>query len=75
MTQTLNTLPQGCAAVVSAVATPGAMRRRLLDIGLTPGTRVEALYRSCIGDPTAYLVRGSVIALRSADARTIFVTV
>ena len=74
MSYTLNILPRGSAAIVSGLTTDGAMRRRLMDIGLTPGARVEALYRSCSGDPTAYLIRGAVIALRSEDARTVVVT-
>ena len=74
-TMTLNTLPRGSSAVVSSLTTCGSMRRRLLDIGLTPGTRVQALYRSCSGDPTAYLIRGAVIALRSEDAQTILVQI
>ena len=70
-TMTLNILPRGQRAVVSTLTTDGAMRRRLLDIGLTPGTGVEALYRSGFGGLTAYLIRGTVIALRSEDAGTI----
>ena len=74
-TVTLNTLPRGGSAVVSSLTTSGAMRRRLMDIGLTPGTRVQALFHSCSGDPTAYLIRGAVIALRSEDAQTILVQI
>lgn len=70
-TMTLNILPLRQRAVVCALTTAGAMRRRLMDIGLTPGTDVEALYRSGFGDLTAYLIRGTVIALRSEDAGTI----
>ena len=42
--------------------------RRLWDMGLVDGTLVECLFRSPLGDPTAYLVRGAVIALRAKDA-------
>lgn len=72
---TLSALPRGKSGVVTALRTDGAMRRRLMDIGLTPGTCVEALYRGCFGDPTAYLIRGTVIALRAEDAGNIFVRV
>jgi len=46
----------------------GHVRRRLLDLGLVLGTKVRPLRRSPFGDPTAYSVRGAVIALRRSDA-------
>lgn len=46
----------------------GAERRRLLDLGILPGTRVKAEYISPSGDPTAFRIRGAVIALRSDQA-------
>ena len=49
------------------------MRRRLLDIGLIENTDVECLGRSPAGDPSAYLIRGAVIAIRAADCRDILI--
>jgi len=46
----------------------GPERRRLLDLGLIPGTEVSADIRSPGGDPTGYLIRGAVIALRREQA-------
>ncbi len=46
----------------------GMIRRRLLDLGMIPGTRVECLQKSPAGDPAAYLIRGAVIALRCEDS-------
>ena len=43
----------------------------LLDIGLVNNTLVECLGRSPAGDPSAYLIRGAVIALRAQDCRQI----
>jgi DtxR family Mn-dependent transcriptional regulator len=54
-----------------APACRGLQRRRLLDLGLVPGTEVRAELESPGGDPTAYRVRGSLIALRSDQARLI----
>lgn len=51
----------------------GPQRRRLLDLGLVPGTRVEAELRSASGDPVAFRVRGALIALRKDQARWILV--
>ena len=49
------------------------MRRRLQDIGLIEGTVVECLGKSPLGDPTAFLIRGAVIALRREDAGRVLV--
>ncbi len=46
----------------------------MLDLGLIPETRVEAVQKSPSGDPTAYQVRGALIALRSEEASKIYVT-
>lgn len=64
----LNCLPEGQSAYVTEVHNDESMRRRLADIGLIRGTRVTCLSRSPAGDPTAYLIRGAVIALRGCDA-------
>lgn len=50
------------------------MRRRLQDIGLIEGTEILCLNRSPSGDPTAYLIRGAVIALRKEETEKILVT-
>ena len=59
--------------VVSLLA-EGRMRRRLADLGLIPGAEVTCLRRSPLGDPSAYLIRGAVIAIRRRDAMEVSVT-
>lgn len=73
MKDSLNRVRPGEKARVQALQTAGAMRRRLLDIGLVEGTEVECVGRSPGGDPAAYLIRGAVIAIRDADAAGILV--
>jgi len=51
----------------------GVERRRLLDLGVVPGTVVSAELRSPGGDPTAYRIRGAMIALRRAQADLVHV--
>jgi ferrous iron transport protein A len=51
----------------------GQTRRRLLDLGLLPGTEVTAVMRSPLGTPMAYDIRGSILALRPKD--TVKITV
>lgn len=71
---TLNTVPAGGYALVARINTGGAVRRRLLDLGLVPGTRVEVVRRSPLGDPVAYNIRGAVIALRKEESCRVLVT-
>ena len=72
---TLNRLPIGKKGRIFSIETTGSQRRRMQDLGLSGGTTVEALHQSPSGDPVAYFVRGTVIALRSEDAKKIILTV
>ena len=73
MDQTWNmaALEEGESGYVESVSTHLALRHRLQDLGLVPGTRVTCMARSPAGDPCAYLIRGALIALRQSDAREI----
>lgn len=70
----LNHLKVGESAQVVAIEAPGAARWRLLDLGLVPGTKIEMVRRSPLGDPVLYQLRGTTIALRAADAAEILVS-
>lgn len=70
---TLAQMNQGESAIICTLAATGSIRKRLLDIGLVPGTKVECLQKSPLGDPTAFFIRGAVIALRYEDCSKIFV--
>ena len=70
---TLANAEVGDIVVVQRLNAHGSMRRRLLDIGLTEGAYVECIGRSPSGDPSAYLIRGAVIAIREDDSRDIIV--
>ncbi len=69
----LNDIAPGERAVISRLQSTGSMRRRLLDIGLVENTGVECLGRSPGGDPSAYFIRGAVIAIRSEDCANILI--
>ncbi len=71
----LNFLPLGQKARVKKLTSDGIIRRRMLDLGLISDTIIEALQKSPSGDPTAYYIRGAVIALRSDEASKILVKV
>ena len=69
----LNRLCPGESAFVKGLNNNGALRRRLLDMGIVEGTRVECLGMSPGGDPKAFLVRGAVLAIRDQDCRDIMI--
>jgi Fe2+ transport system protein FeoA len=60
-------------AVVVGLDAVGAERRRLMDLGILPGCTVRAERVSPLGDPTAYVVRGGLVALRRAQAEKVVV--
>lgn len=68
---TLDLLPIGSTGKVTGIFADSDTRRRFLDLGLINGTTVEALQKSPAGDPVAYYIRGSVIALRLKEAAKI----
>ncbi|ACV64541.1 FeoA family protein [Desulfofarcimen acetoxidans DSM 771] len=70
---TLHDLPIGKMGIVSSIKAEGISRRRMLDLGLVPGTKVEALRISPMGDPKAYKIRGAVIAFREEEGTKILV--
>lgn len=64
-------IKKGERLVIKKLKTKGMLRKRLLDIGFVPETEVECVRISPFGDPKAYSVRGTVIALRNKDAVSI----
>lgn len=65
---TLDKLPLGQEAVITAVGGEGALRCRLLDMGLIPKTRVRVEKVAPLGDPLELRVRGYSLSLRKEDA-------
>ncbi len=68
---TLDQLKPGQAGVIATVGGEGALRRRLLDMGLTPNTKVLVRKVAPMGDPMELFLRGYVLTLRSEDAAKI----
>ncbi|MBM3265592.1 MAG: metal-dependent transcriptional regulator [candidate division Zixibacteria bacterium] len=52
----------------------GLTRRRFLDLGLTPGAGIERVMQSAFGEPVAYRIRGTLIALRKEQSDMIWIT-
>ena len=71
MPSSLAELPLGTSAKVHAVDGPRAFRRRLLEMGLVPGTSVRVVTIAPLGDPLRIEVRGGQWSIRKAEARQI----
>jgi DtxR family Mn-dependent transcriptional regulator len=71
----LSDLPIGGEAVVHALSPSctGPERRRLLDLGVVPGTRIRCEFASPFGTPRSYDIRGALIALRDHQADRILI--
>jgi ferrous iron transport protein A len=64
----------GQIVTVAHVAGEGSFRRRLMELGLVPGTRVEVIGVAPLGDPLELLVRGGSLSIRRAEAEGISVS-
>ena len=67
----LSQIQPGQVVQVVAVAGQSSFRRRLMELGLVPGTRVELLRVAPLGDPVELLVRGASLSIRKAEASVI----
>jgi Fe2+ transport system protein FeoA len=72
---TLDKLRKGQQAIVARVNSRGPERRRLMDLGILPGTEIHVEMGNPLGDPIAYCVRDSIIALRNAQAQNVEISI
>ncbi|MBM3906592.1 MAG: ferrous iron transport protein A [Gemmatimonadetes bacterium] len=70
-TLALDELTAGERAVIVSLDCPPAVTRRLMELGLIPGTEVELIRRAPLGDPIEIAVRGVHLSLRRSEARHI----
>ena len=66
--RTLKDIPVGSSAVVVKIHGEGALRRRIMDMGITKGTEIYVRKVAPLGDPVEITVRGYELSLRKADA-------
>ncbi|MDQ0194058.1 ferrous iron transport protein A [Paenibacillus wynnii] len=62
----------GSTLRISGIEVQGVLRRRLLDLGFVVGNVVEVLRRSPLGDPTAFRISNTTIALRREESSLIY---
>ena len=70
----IQSLKNGESGTVMIVGVEGKLHRRLIEMGLTPGTRVTVTKRAPLGDPIEIRLRGYELTLRADDASKILVT-
>ncbi len=70
---TLDTLKPGESGTIISVGGNGALRRHLLDMGLTPKTKIHVRKVAPMGDPIELFLRSYVLTLRKEDAANIVV--
>ncbi len=73
MANTLSELKKGDVCEIEKIETKNQIKQRLYDIGMIPGTKVKCLQKSMFGDPTAFLIKDTVFALRNQISSKIFV--
>ncbi|MBQ4527627.1 MAG: ferrous iron transport protein A [Clostridia bacterium] len=72
--RTLNMLRVGESAFVLGIDEKSGMKRRLSDLGFTQKTEVECTLISPLGDPKAFLIKNTVIALREDDSKFVYIS-
>jgi Fe2+ transport system protein FeoA len=68
---TLDEVKPGSGGIIESVGGEGILRRRLLDMGLTPNTRVEVRKVAPMGDPIELFLRSYVLTIRRDEAAKI----
>ena len=61
----------GQSGVVESIGQKGPIRRRLMDMGVTPGVKVEVIKVAPLGDPIEINIRGYELSLRKDEAQNI----
>ncbi len=68
---TADKLKAGREYIVKSLACTGAIRRRIIDMGVTPGASIILKKRAPFGDPIEFSVRGYELSMRKTEARLI----
>ena len=68
---TLEQVAVGASVVVEGVGGARAFRRRLMELGIIPGTRVQVVRVAPLGDPLELSARGCNLSIRAAEAREV----
>lgn len=75
MEKTLNEVEDGEVGTIVRVAGTGIIRRRLFDMGITPGAQFSFRKKAPLGDPIEITIRGYELTLRKVEAQNVVVEV
>ncbi|MDG6242979.1 MAG: ferrous iron transport protein A [Methanolobus sp.] len=73
--RTLDFIEPETSVKVLKVTGQKSSRKRILDMGLTPGTKVEVIRRAPLGDPVKFKLKGYNLSLRKKEAETVLVEI
>lgn len=73
MQESLDNIKPGEKAVVKEIDCQGAIRRRLIDMGVTPGALIVMRKMAPLGDPIEIHIRGYELSLRKSEAEKVMV--
>lgn len=65
---TLDRIPKDTVFIIDTINESLPTKKRLMDMGFTPGTKISKVFDSPFGTPSAYLLRNTLIALRNVDS-------
>ena len=69
----LSNVPPGQSGVVIKLGKPGKLRRKIIDMGITPGTKITVLSVAPLGDPMKIEVRGYELSIRKSECQEIII--
>ncbi len=68
-------LPIGSLGIIKKITLTGILRRKLLDLGFIKDSIICPVHKSPLGDPIAYQIKGTIIALRNNESGHIHIKV
>ncbi|MEG0615595.1 MAG: ferrous iron transport protein A [Oscillospiraceae bacterium] len=71
--RSLGDIKIGSFGIVTSINVAGALKRRLIDMGITPGVKIKIIRVAPLGDPIQIGLRGYELSIRRSDAVNIFV--
>lgn len=72
--KTINDLKIGTSGTVTQLKSTGAMKRRLIDMGITPGVKITLHKVAPLGDPLEIKLRGYTLSIRRSEAMNIAIS-
>ncbi len=73
MSKTLNEVSLDSEAKINELKVNSDIKHRLMDLGIIKGSIIRPVFKSPSGDPVAYLVKGTIIALREQTTSKILI--